>query len=170
MQHRKAAPVIRQRGTDAVTQCLSQMGVKRVYGVIGTSIVGFLDGLYEVRETIRYISCRHEQVAASMADAEGRLTRRPGVVALHSGPGALNAMISLANAAKDCSPVIAIAGSIKRRLQGCDGMLELDHVRVFQPICRATFRIDDVRTIPAIFTHAWNAAMSGPCGPVLVEV
>ena len=105
-----------------------------------------------------------------MADAEGRLMRRPGIVALHSGPGSLNAMISLANAAKDCSPVIAITGSIKRRLQGCDGMLELDHVRVFHPICRAAFRIDDVRNIPTIFTQAWDAAMSGPRGPVLIEV
>ncbi|HLN29379.1 MAG TPA: thiamine pyrophosphate-binding protein [Gemmataceae bacterium] len=158
------------RGTDAITHCLKAMSVKRVYGLIGTSIVGFLDGLYEARDTIRYISCRHEQVAGSMADAEGRLTRRPGIVALHSGPGSLNAMISLANAAKDCSPVIAITGSIKRRLQGCDGMLELDHVRVFRPICRAAFRVDDVRNIPTIFTEAWNAAMSGPGGPVLIEV
>jgi acetolactate synthase-1/2/3 large subunit len=146
------------------------MRVKRVYGVIGTSIVGFLDGLYEARKSIRYVSCRHEQVAGSMADAEGRLTRRPGIVALHSGPGSLNAMISLANAAKDCSPVIAITGTIKRRLQGCDGMLELDHVRVFRPICRAAYRVDDVRQIPAIFTEAWNAAMAGPGGPVLIEV
>jgi len=158
------------RGTDAIAQCLKAMSVKRVYGLIGTSIVGFLDGLYEARDTIRYISCRHEQVAGSMADAEGRLTRRPGIIALHSGPGSLNAMISLANAAKDCSPVIAITGSIKRRLTGCDGMLELDHVRVFRPICRAAFRVDDVRNIPLIFTEAWNAAMSGPGGPVLIEV
>jgi acetolactate synthase-1/2/3 large subunit len=146
------------------------MEVRRIYGVIGTSIVGFLDGLYEVKETIRYVSCRHEQVAGSMADAEGRLTRRPGVVALHSGPGALNAMISLANAAKDCSPVLAIAGSIKRKLQGCDGMLELDHVRVFRPLCRGTFRVESVRDIPKIMSLAWKAAMSGPGGPALVEV
>ncbi|HXY37509.1 MAG TPA: thiamine pyrophosphate-binding protein [Planctomycetaceae bacterium] len=160
----------RLRGTDALTQCLSAMEVRRIYGVIGTSIVGFLDGLYEVKENIRYVSCRHEQVAGSMADAEGRLTRRPGVVALHSGPGALNAMISLANAAKDCSPVLAVAGSIKRKLQGCDGMLELDHVRVFRPLCRGTFRIEAVRDIPKIMSLAWKAAMSGPGGPALVEV
>lgn len=160
----------KMRGTDAVTQCLVRMEVQRVYGVIGTSIVGFLDGLYEARERIRYVSCRHEQVAGSMADAEGRLTRRPGIVALHSGPGALNAMISLANAAKDCSPVIAISGSIKRKLNGCDGMLELDHVRVFQPLCRATFRVESAHDIPGIFSKAWNAALAGPGGPVLVEV
>jgi len=158
------------RGADALVECLQAVGTKRVYGVIGTSIVGFMDALYDARGAIRYISCRHEQVAGSMADAEGRLTRRPGVVALHSGPGALNAMISLANAAKDCSPVIAIAGSIKRRLQGCDGMLELDHVRVFRPLCRGTYRVEATYEIPAIFSQAYKAAMAGPGGPVLIEV
>lgn len=157
-------------GAEALVACLKAMGTRRVYGVIGTSIVGFLDGLYQARDTIRYISCRHEQVAASMADAEGRLTRHPGVVAVHSGPGALNAMIGLANAAKDCSPVIAITGAIKRRLQGCDGMLELDHVGVFRPICRATFRVEATYEIPAIFAEAYKAAMRGPGGPVLIEV
>jgi len=158
------------RGADALAACLERMQVQRVYGVIGTSIVGFLDGLYELRDRIRYVSCRHEQVAASMADAEGRLTRRPGVVALHSGPGALNAMIGLANAAKDCSPVLAIAGSIKRKLVGCDGMLELDHVRVFRPICRDALRVESVQAIPKIMSSAWKAAMAGPGGPVMVEV
>ena len=59
----------RMRGADALVECLKAIETQRVYGVIGTSIVGFLDGLYEARDTIRYISCRHEQVAASMADA-----------------------------------------------------------------------------------------------------
>jgi len=158
------------RGADALVACLIQNDVKRVYGVIGTSIVGLLDGLYEARDRIRYISCRHEQVAASMADAEGRLTRRPGIVALHSGPGALNAMISLANAAKDCSPVVAICGTIKRRLAGCNGMLELDHVRVFQPLCRATMRAETVADIPERFAMAYRAASEGPGGPALLEV
>ena len=160
----------RLRGTDALVQCLQRAGTERVYGVIGTSIVGLLDGLYEARDTIRYISCRHEQVAASMADAEGRLTRRPGVVALHSGPGALNAMISMANAAKDCSPMIAITGAIKRRLQGCDGMLELDHVRLAAPLCRAALRVETVAEIPERFSQAYRAALAGPGGPALIEV
>lgn len=158
------------RGADLVAACLGRMQVQRVYGVIGTSIVGLIDGLYQARETIRYVSCRHEQVAASMADAEGRLTRRPGVTVLHSGPGTLNAMISMANAAKDCSPMIAISGATKRRLRGCDGMLELDHVRVFAPLCRATYRVNTVDEIPLVFGSAYQAAMSGPGGPVLVEV
>ena len=113
-------------GGQALAQALVKAGTTRVYGIIGTSNVAFVDALYDVKDKIRYISCRHEQVAASMADAEGRLTGRPGVVLVHSGPGALNAMISAGNAYKDCSPLLIITGSVKRRLAKSDGMLELE--------------------------------------------
>src|SRR3990167_9891849 len=110
-------------GAQALALGLERMGTKRIYGIIGTSILGFYEGLYEKQDRIRYISCRHEQVAASMAEVEGRLTGRPGVAVVHSGPGALNAMISLGNAYKDSSPMILITGAVKARLKGTDGML-----------------------------------------------
>src|SRR5512136_1608814 len=96
-------------GAQALVRALLKMGTTRVYGVIGTSNILFLDALYDLRDRIRYISCRHEQVAASMADAEGRLTGNPGVVLVHAGPGALNALISAGNAYKDSSPMVIIA-------------------------------------------------------------
>ena len=128
-------------GGQALAGALLKMGAERVFGIIGTSNIGFVDALFEVKDKLRYISCRHEQVAASMADAEGRLTGRPGVVLVHSGPGALNAMISAGNAYKDCSPFIIITGAVKRKLAASDGMLELDHRRLFAPLCKGTFRI-----------------------------
>ena len=57
---------------------LKAMGARRIYGVVGTSNVAFVSALYDYKADLRYISCRHEQVAASMADAEGRLTGMPG--------------------------------------------------------------------------------------------
>lgn len=157
-------------GAQALTGALLKMGTTRVYGIIGTSNVAFVDALYEVRDRIRYISCRHEQVAASMADAEGRLTGRPGVVMVHSGPGALNAMISVGNACKDSSPMMVITGAVKRRLVKCDGMLEVDHRRLFAPLCKGTFRVESAAEVPGVFSQAYRAAMSGARGPVLVEV
>ncbi|MEM4690669.1 MAG: thiamine pyrophosphate-binding protein, partial [Archaeoglobaceae archaeon] len=62
----------------AIANALCDLGVRRVYGIIGTSLIDFIDALYDFKQ-IRYISCRHEQVSASMADAEGRLTGFPGV-------------------------------------------------------------------------------------------
>ncbi|MCJ7808019.1 MAG: thiamine pyrophosphate-binding protein, partial [Dehalococcoidia bacterium] len=66
-------------GGQALVKALLRMGASRIYGIIGTSNIAFVDALYEVRDQIRYVSCRHEQVAASMADTEGRLTGKPGV-------------------------------------------------------------------------------------------
>ncbi|MBU1670179.1 MAG: thiamine pyrophosphate-binding protein [Actinobacteria bacterium] len=157
-------------GAAALAAALIEMGARRVYGIIGTSNLGFADALFDVRDRLRYISCRHEQVAASMADAEGRLSGIPGVVLVHSGPGALNAMISAGNAYKDCSPFIIISGAVKRKLAGSDGMLELDHLRVFAPVCKGTYRVTSASDVPEIFSRAYRAAMSGARGPVLIEV
>ncbi len=157
-------------GGQALAGALEKMGANRVYGIIGTSNIGFVDALYEVRDRIRYVSCRHEQVAASMADAEGRLTGKPGVVLVHSGGGALNALISAGNAYKDCSPMIIISGAVKRGLSGSNGMLELDHVRVFAPLCEGTYRIGSAADVPSIFSLAYRQAMSGARGPVMIEV
>ena len=157
-------------GAQALAKALVKMGSARIYGIIGTSNLAFVDALYDLRDTVRYVSCRHEQVAASMADAEGRLTGRPGVVLVHSGPGALNAMISTANAYKDCSPMMVIAGAVTRRLEKCDGMLEVDHRRLFASLCKGTFRVEAASQIPWVFSQAYRAAMSGARGPVLIEV
>lgn len=158
------------KGSQILAKCLIEMGCKNVYGIIGTSVMGFVDALYSVRDKIRYISCRHEQVAASMADAEGRLTQKPGVVLTHSGPGTLNTLISLANSYKDSSPLILITGAVKRRLKGKDGMLEIDHLKIFSSICKGVYRVDETAKIPEIFSSAYCDAMSYCKGPVLIEV
>jgi acetolactate synthase-1/2/3 large subunit len=146
------------------------MGGRRIYGVIGTSNVAFVNALYDYRHQIRYISCRHEQVAASMADAEGRLTGIPGVVLTHAGPGALNAAISVAAAHKDASPMICLSGAVRRKLRGLDGMLEADHLRVFGPLCKGVWRIEEARHASSVFSEAWRTAVSGSPGPVFIEV
>lgn len=157
-------------GAQTMVLGLEKMGTTRLYGIIGTSILGFFEGLYEKRDKIRYISCRHEQVAASMADVEGRLTGRPGVAIVHSGPGALNAMISVGNASKDSSPMILITGAVKSRLKGTDGMLEADHLKLFAPLTKGTFRVQRTTEIPEILSMAYRTSLDGAWGPVLIEV
>lgn len=149
---------------------IKAMGAKRIYGVIGTSNLSFVDALYDHQDEIRYVSCRHEQVAASMADAEGRLTGVPGVALTHSGPGTLNALISVGNAHKDGSPLILLSGAVKRRLRGSDGMLEADHTAIFAPLCKGVFRVEDAGSAAAVFSKAHGLAVSGARGPVLIEV
>ncbi len=161
---------MRAKGAKILAETLYALGTKRVYGIIGTSNVAFVDALFDMRGSIRYISCRHEQVAASMADAEGRLTGKPGVALVHSGPGACNAMISLANAYKDSSPMILLTGAVKRRLSGCDGMLELDHCGLFSGLCKGTYRIESAEMVSSTVREAWKRAISGARGPVVIEI
>ncbi len=153
-----------------LVKCLQSASVKRVSGVIGTSLLGLFDALYDARDSLRYISCRHEQVAASMADVEGRLTGRPGVAVVHAGPGALNAMISVANAAKDASPMILITGAVKRKLRGTGGMLEVDHRTAFKPFCKAVFTVETADDMASAVAKAFSLSLKGDKGPCVIEV
>jgi acetolactate synthase-1/2/3 large subunit len=157
-------------GAQTLTACLEAASIKRIFGIVGTSNIGFVNALYDKRDKIRYISTRHEQVAASMADTEGRLTGRPGVCLTHSGPGTLNAVISAACAYKDCSPMMIISGAVRPALKGSNGLIEADHCRIFDPVCKGTFRVENARELPEIFASAFRLAMTPAKGPVLLEV
>ena len=96
--------------SELLVRSLESYGVSRAYGLVGTSILELMDALYGSK--IRYVSTRHEQVAVSMADAEGRLTGSPGIAFVHGGPGFLNSIVGLANAWKDGSPLLLVAGAV----------------------------------------------------------
>lgn len=156
--------------SQALLDCLRAARVQRVYGLIGSSITPFYKALGEAGGQIRYISTRHELVAAAMADAEGRLTQRPGILLLHAGAGVLNAALGLATAAKDGSPLLAIVGGVKSQLAGLGGMLEVDQAGVLSPYVKAFFRILRPAEVPGAFLRAWTAAAAAPSGPVVLEV
>jgi acetolactate synthase-1/2/3 large subunit len=165
-----APNLISLSGAEMLATCLERAGVQRIYGIVGTSNIAFVNALYDKRDRIRYVSARHEQVAASMADAEGRLTGRPGVCLTHSGPGTLNATMSVANAYKDCSPLILISGTVRSALKGSDGLIEADHGKVIEPVCKGAFQVLDLAEMPAVFSSAYRLAMTPAKGPVLIEV
>jgi acetolactate synthase-1/2/3 large subunit len=152
----------------AVVGCLEKFGVRRAYGLIGTSILDLVDATKDTG--IRYISTRHEQVAVSMADAEGRLTGSPGIAYIHGGPGFLNSLISVANAYKDSSPLFMIAGAVKRRLSGLDSWLEVPQLDMIKPIVKTALRIDSPGQVGKVMGEAYSAAISPPKAPVFVEV
>ena len=153
-----------------LAEALISLGVKRVYGIIGTSILDFLDTLYDYKEKLRYISTRHEQVAASMADAEARVTGLPGVVTVHAGPGLLNAMLGIAVAYRDHSPVLIVSGGVKRRLYRTDAWLEVDQQALLKPITKATARLANPDDLPRILTDLLRRSLEPPRGPALLEV
>ena len=154
----------------AVAESLRRLGVERVYGLIGTSILDFIDALYDYRDSIRFVTTRHEQVAVSMADAEGRLTGRPGVAVVHVGGGFLNSLVAVGIAYKDSSPLILISGAVRSRVAGLDSMYEVDQMSMVKPITKAQFRIDQVSGVDEILAEAYRVSASPPPGPVYIEV
>ncbi len=99
-----------------MAEYLERLGVEVVFGLCGHTIIAFLDALGKSR--IRFVSTRHEQVAAHAADGYARASGRPGVLLTHLGPGLTNACTGVANAALDSIPLVVIAGDVPSHSTG----------------------------------------------------
>jgi acetolactate synthase-1/2/3 large subunit len=154
--------------SDLLVRSLESYGVKRAYGLVGTSILELMDSLYGSK--IHYVSTRHEQVAVSMADAEGRVTGRPGVAFVHGGPGFLNSLVSLTNAWKDGSPMLLVAGAVKRRMVGMDSWLEVPQSSMADSVVKKAWRLERGADAGRVISEAYSLAASPPFGPAFVEI
>ena len=154
--------------SELLVRSLDAYGVKRAYGLVGTSILELMDALSGSK--IRYVSTRHEQVAVSMADAEGRLTGKPGVSFVHGGPGFLNSLISVTNAWKDGSPMLLVAGAVKRRMVGMDSWLEVPQGAMVSSVVKKAWRVEKGSDAARTFADAYSLAATPPFGPTFVEV
>src|SRR5436190_13805425 len=153
---------------------LERLGVEVVFGLTGHTVIGMLDALG--RSKIRYVSTRHEQVAAHAADGYARATGKPGVVLTHLGPGLTNAATGVANAALDSIPMVVIAGDIQSYFHGRHPHQEInlhqdaDQFQIFRPFCKRVYRVDRAEDLPRVMERAFHLAQSGRPGPVLVDV
>ena len=154
--------------SELLVRSFESYGVTRAFGLVGTSIIELMDALSSSR--IRYVSTRHEQVAVSMADAEGRLTGKPGVALVHGGPGFLNSLISVTNAWKDGSPMVLVAGAVKRRMVGMDSWLEVPQSAMMASVVKKAWRVERGSEAGRVFADAYSLAGSPPYGPTFVEV
>lgn len=146
------------------------IGIKRIYGIVGTSILDFVDALYGYKNDIRFVTTRHEQVAVSMADAEYRVACNLGVAVVHAGPGFLNTLISLGIAFKDRVPLILLTGGVHRRLHGTDAMHEVDQVSIAKPVTKCAMRLSSNVKVPEAMIKLLRACLSKPRGPVVLEI
>ncbi|MEO7134069.1 MAG: thiamine pyrophosphate-binding protein [Vicinamibacterales bacterium] len=157
-----------------LTDYLERLGVEVIFGLCGHTVIGFLDALGKSK--IRYISTRHEQVAAHAADGYARASGKVGVLMTHLGPGLTNAATGVANAALDSIPMVVIAGDIPTYYYGRHPHQEVnlhqdaDQFQIFRPFCKRVYRVDNVRDLPRIIERAFHLAQSGRPGPVLVDV
>jgi acetolactate synthase-1/2/3 large subunit len=156
----------------AVVGALMAEQVDVVFGLAGSHILAVCDALIHA-EGIRFVTCKHENNAALMADAYGRLTQRPGVCLVTAGPGATNSMTGVAQAFAAASPVVHISGTVPRRA-GRGAFHGLDRPtflrEAFAPVTKWSARVDEVEDTPRILAEAFSIANSGRPGPVHVEL
>jgi acetolactate synthase-1/2/3 large subunit len=157
-----------------LTDYLERLGVEVIFGLCGHTVIGFLDALGKSR--IRYVSTRHEQVAAHAADGYARASGKVGVVLTHLGPGLTNAATGVANAALDSIPMVVIAGDVPSYFYGRHPHQEVnlhqdaDQFQIFRPFCKRVYRVDRAEDLPRIVERAFHLAQTGRPGPVLVDI
>jgi acetolactate synthase-1/2/3 large subunit len=179
-RHGETAAYGRPPGTEErissylLTEYLEKLGVEVIFGLCGHTVIGLLDALGKSK--IRYVSARHEQVAAHAADGYARVTGKPGVLMTHLGPGLANAVTGVANAALDSIPMVVIAGDIPSYYYGrhphqeINQFVDAGQFEIFRPFCKRIYRVDRVDDLPRIMERAFHLSMSGRPGPVLVDV
>jgi thiamine pyrophosphate-dependent acetolactate synthase large subunit-like protein len=129
-----------------LTEYLEKLGVEVIFGLCGHTVIAFLDALGKSR--IRFISTRHEQVAAHAADGYARATGKASVLLTHLGPGLTNAATGVANAALDSIPMVVIAGDVPSHYFGRHPHQEInlhmdgDQFEVYRPFCKRIYRVD----------------------------
>ncbi|HLK63990.1 MAG TPA: thiamine pyrophosphate-binding protein [Bryobacteraceae bacterium] len=157
-----------------LTDYLEQLGVEVIFGLCGHTVIAFLDALGKSR--IRFISTRHEQVAAHAADGYARASGKPGVLLTHLGPGLTNAATGVANAALDSIPMVVIAGDVPSHYFGRHPHQEInlhmdgDQFQIYRPFCKRIYRVDRPADLPRIVERAFHLSQTGRPGPVLVDV
>lgn len=159
----------RLTGGQILVTALRAQGVDRVYCVPGESYLPVLDALYDAPE-IAVVSTRHEGAAANMAEADGKLTGRPGVCMVTRGPGATHAAIGVHTAFQDSTPMVLFIGQVARDAKDREGFQEVDYRAMFAPLAKWAAEIDDAARIPEYVSRAFQTAMSGRPGPVVLSL
>lgn len=155
-------------GADAMIKCLEAEGVTTVFGYPGVAICPFYNSILE--SDVRTVLIRTEQNAAHAASGVARMTGRPGVCAVTSGPGATNVLTGIATAFADSIPLICITGQVNSELLGSDVFQEADITGAAESFVKYSYLVKDANEIPRIFKEAFHIANTGRKGPVLIDV
>jgi len=141
-----------------------------VFGYPGGAVLEIYDILLKNENRIRHVISAHEQGAVHAADGYARIMGKPGVVIATSGPGAANLVTGIANAYLDSVPLVVITGNVATALLGKDSFQEVDIVGITQPIVKHNHIVRDVNDLAFELSSAFNVAMQGRKGPVLIDI
>jgi acetolactate synthase-1/2/3 large subunit len=156
------------KASELIVQCLENEGVRYVFGLPGEEILDILDSLMDSR--ITFVLTRHEQGAAFMADAYGRLTGRAGVCLSTLGPGATNLATGVADANLDRAPLVAITGQAGRDRVHKESHQYVDIVEHLGPLTKWNTRVETPAVIPEVIRKAFKLAESEKPGACHLEV
>ncbi|HKS12297.1 MAG TPA: thiamine pyrophosphate-binding protein [Pseudomonas sp.] len=157
-------------GGQVLVDALRVNGVERAFCVPGESYLAVLDALHDVQDEIELIVCRQEGGAAYMAEAYGKLTGKPGICFVTRGPGATNASVGVHTAFQDSTPMILFIGQVARDQIEREAFQEVDYRRMFGQMAKWVVQIDDAARLPELLNQAFQRAISGRPGPVVVAL
>src|SRR5258705_7224179 len=147
-------------------------GADTAFCVPGESYLDVLNAFYDVRERMRLIVCRQEGGAAFMAEAQGKLTGRPGLCFVTRGPGASNAAVGVHTAFQDSTPMILFIGQVASSQRDREAFQEVDYRQMFGPgtlgFAKWVGEVHDADRLPEYVARAFHVAMQGRPGPVVL--
>lgn len=144
-------------------------GVKHVFGYPGGAILPVFDAIYNSPQ-FEFVLPRHEQGAGHMAEGYARVTGKPGVVLVTSGPGATNVITPMQDAMSDGVPLVVFSGQVATSLIGSDSFQEADIVGISRACTKWNVMVKDISELPRRINEAFKIATSGRPGPVLVDL
>ncbi len=155
-------------GAQALIKCLENFGVEYIWGLSGGAAIPIFDAL--VGSKIKLILTRHEQGATHIADGYARVTGKPGVVLVTSGPGATNTVTGILTAMMDSVPMIVLTGQTITSMLGKDAFQEADISGITMPVVKHSYLVKNTADIPRIIKEAWHICQTGRPGPVLIDL
>lgn len=157
-------------GAQIVIECLVEKGVDTVFGFPGGTILNIYDELFKSSDRIRHIRTAHEQGACHAADGYARISGKVGVVMATSGPGCTNLVTGIATAYMDSVPMVAITCNVPTTLMGKDSFQEVDITGITMSITKHNYIVRDVSKLADVVREAFDLALCGRPGPVLIDI
>jgi len=156
------------KGSDLFVKCLEHEGIKYIFGLPGEENIDFMDSLS--RSKIKFITTRHEEGAAFMANVYGRVSGKPAICLATLGPGATNLITGVADANLDRAPLIAITGQLERKYMQKGSHQYIDIVGLFKHITKWNTSVKSPTEIPKIIRKACDIATTEKFGAVHIEL
>lgn len=157
------------KGSKMLFEALLREGVDTVFGIPGGAIINVYDELCNYESKIRFYLFRHEQGATHAADGYARVTGKPGVVIVTSGPGATNTVTGIATAYMDSVPLVVITGQVPTSMIGTDAFQEVDVTGITMPITKHNHLVTSIEELPYSIKEAFFVATTGRPGPVVLD-